>query len=483
VDRFAVSDSFFDDPDADVGAGAPADAPWRKILAGDPQSPPFTAGDATNSLARPARTRVALVTGAAGYAVQSGFGDIGEGGMAFFDLVPPPATPGSMLVRVARGPSQRIDARVVAFSSYPDGICSSVAVEWQGDGTGTATVPWAGGCSFATLIVTHTDPIAGRTERFAYEVKFGTGAVTNGVVTLGINPTGNLDIPGDVPSSGEGTTDLGLRLNSTNAEALANGCFCEGWGVADTNTGLTGWANDDWGGSHNLRLIDYIQTGTDVAMQTDTAGALLVAHNYAPSSSPYLYQGVVFITNTGTADAHVRYRRVVDWDIEPTAYHEFITIGSTTGVLPPSVVFASNDGFASSDPLAGPSSIQNHVGVFTDVGQFDHGALFDLDLGDLSPGDTVQFTLFYGAAPDETTALGALDAVGAEVYSLAEPNTANGPTLGTPNTYIFAIGGLPYSPPMAPMFAAPQQRTGAVTDQPSDAVAESFNRNVAMARR
>ena len=121
-----------------------------------------------------------------------------------------------------------------------------------------------------------------------------------------------------------------------------------------------------------------------------------VTHNFHPSpESPNLYEATVTITNiTGDALNQVRYRRVMDWDIEPTASSEYVTIqGGNTPELP----FDSNDGLASANPLAGRSDL-GHTGNFTDEGAEDHGALFDFDFGRVEAGQSVRFSIFYGAA-------------------------------------------------------------------------------------
>ena len=48
--------------------------------------------------------------------------------------------------------------------------------------------------------------------------------------------------------------------------------------------------------------------------------------------------------------------------------------------------------------------------------------------------------------PALAIALAAIAAVGAPVYSLAQPSTAGGATLGTPNTFIFAFDPLGSAP-------------------------------------
>ena len=95
-------------------------------------------------------------------------------------------------------------------------------------------------------------------------------------------------------------------------------------------------------------------------------------------------------------------------------------------------MFTSDDGFATADALAGPSDLVEHVGNFADAGPADHGALFDFDFGTLAAGATKTFKTYYGAAGTEVAAVDALNKVGAEAYSLGEPSTPDGPTLGTP---------------------------------------------------
>ena len=130
----------------------------------------------------------------------------------------------------------------------------------------------------------------------------------------------------------------------------------------------------------------------------------------------------------------------MDWDIEPTAFSEFVTIDTGTAA---SLVFSSDDGFATSNALAGPSDMGS-TGDFVDVGPADHGALFDFDFGRLAPGATKAFNIYYGAAATEASAIEALNAVNVEAFSLGQPDTPDGPTLGTPNTFAFGfteIGG------------------------------------------
>ena len=68
--------------------------------------------------------------------------------------------------------------------------------------------------------------------------------------------------------------------------------------------------------------------------------------------------------------------------------------------------------------------------------------MLDFGFGALGAGATKSFTIYYGAAGTEVGAEPAMDAVGAEVYSLAQPDTEDGATLGTPNTFVVAFSGV-----------------------------------------
>jgi hypothetical protein len=127
----------------------------------------------------------------------------------------------------------------------------------------------------------------------------------------------------------------------------------------------------------------------------------------------------------------------MDWDVEPTAFNEFVTIQGTAAAS--NVAFASNDGFASANPLSGPTNL-GFTGDFINAGPLDHGALFDFNFGILKAGETFTFSTFYGAAEKESTALSALAQVGAEVYSSGKP--ASDGVNGTPNTFVFGFAGV-----------------------------------------
>ncbi len=293
----------------------------------------------------------------------------------------------------------------------------------------------------------------GAREVFEAEAHPANAIISNGTVQLGVWDEGHLNVP-DGPASAGGTTVVGIRYVPTNNEATGPGCACEGWGAADATSGATGFANESgFPVVNNITVDSFVSTATTavsiVTIGDATNGNVLrVTHDYHPSPLTLnLYEVIVTAQNISANTVDLRYRRVMDWDVEPTPFDEFSTINPGTAV---ELLFDSNDGFASADPLAGPTDI-GFTGAFTDAGPDDHGALFDFGFGSLAAGATKTFRTFYGAAGTETEALNAIQAVGAEVYSLGQPNTANGATLGTPNTFIFAFSGVG-GPPILPTF-------------------------------
>lgn len=277
--------------------------------------------------------------------------------------------------------------------------------------------------------------------------------IDNGTIQLGINPAGNL-VDGDI----------GLNFLNTTAssgEALAPGCACEGWGIADMSTGAFGQAGETFGFDNIVSsTLTVSGTGTDAASDgsaavsvtdvADGAMSLRVTHDFTPSSSEYLYRANVMVENTGADDVdELVYRRTMDWDIPPTEFSEFVTIG---GWPASALVGSSDDGFVAGNPNVPLTTIASDAvlnGNFTDSGPNDHGAAFDFSFGELVAGDSQDFDIFYGAAPSEADAMVALGDVGAEVFSLGQPSSEDGETLGTPHTFMFGfagVGGTPLPP-------------------------------------
>lgn len=272
--------------------------------------------------------------------------------------------------------------------------------------------------------------------------------ISNGTITMGINDQGHLNVFGGPPSSGTGTTAVGLRYNPTGSEATAPGCLCEGWGAGIVSLGTSGFANVSIDGVQNLSLISFSSTASTATSVVSIGSALEITHFYHPTAkTDNLYQVDVTIKNlTGQnlAAADLRYRRVMDWDIEPTAFSEYVTVGGVPAAL--GIANGSNlrrvgdDGFASANPLNdGSLTISCPANTdFIDCGPNDHGALFDFEFAALAAGASTSFTTYYGAAGNETDADAARLAVGAGLYSYGQ--TSRDPATGTPNTFIFGFG-------------------------------------------
>ncbi|HKH16824.1 MAG TPA: Calx-beta domain-containing protein [Solirubrobacteraceae bacterium] len=387
-----------------------------------------------------------------------------------------------------------------------DSYLGSVDVNTDADGHAAISATRPGALAERFVTATATDP-AGNTSEFSpCEAGPPSGVVvSNGTVQLGVNKTGSLNYncvpgePGCPGASAEGTGPVGLRYVPLNLDSTAPGCPCEGWGVGDMASGLSGFANED-AGNGNITPVSLTRSpdGKQATVVVDVADAsipdrsLRVTHVYRPSAlSQNLYEDVISVKNTGTQPlTDLLFRRVMDWDIEPSAFSEWVTNHGTS----PQLRFDSDDGFASADPLSGPAYLQSqsvcgpgYTGhcEFADLGSGgtyptvttpdDHGGLFDFGFGALPAGATKVITTYYGAAPSEAAAVAALNAGGAQVYSLGQSDCPNGgdtagcsalpagagPAQGTPATFMFGFvttsGDLSITQSDSPDPAAPGQ--------------------------
>lgn len=294
---------------------------------------------------------------------------------------------------------------------------------------------------------------------------YNTGDPDTARVALGINAEGHLNIEEGNIVENSGRTGLAFKFvrdagaGPTWQDATSPGCFCEGWGVS-VNNATSGYANVSTdGGVTNLSVVGAPaatpSTFTTTVGLTSLPG-LTVRHAYAPADNApeALFKVVVTIRNeTGAAVNDVKYVRVMDWDVPPTEFDEYVTIRgtATTTLLEKSHL----NGFASADPLDGSCDADGcgYGGVdvdFTDAGIEDHGAYFRFNFGTLEAGAEYAFTIFYGAAPSERTALAAIGAESIELFSLGQSSTDRGAADGTPATFIFGfagVGGVPVPVP------------------------------------
>ncbi|MFD1703057.1 autotransporter outer membrane beta-barrel domain-containing protein [Methylopila henanensis] len=293
--------------------------------------------------------------------------------------------------------------------------------------------------------------------------------IDNGVVQLGINEFGTLIAPAAGSVNGAiGITYLPSEAAGGRGDALAPGCDCEGWGLADFTNPASGFGRSQSNGDTGTGTATLTVSGTGTNALSNGSSAVSttnitvggnpfaeVVHDFSPSVSTNLYRVDVSITNTGTAAiGDLRYRRVMDWDVPPTEFSEFVTI---QGWPAANLVNSTDNGFNDPNPLTPLTSIapgtvdQN----FEHNGPDDHGAAFDFSFATLAPGATQEFVIYYGAAGNVVDSLKALADVGAEVYSLgtASDTPDSDSVTGTPNTFIFAFSGVGGTPvgPMAPI--------------------------------
>jgi subtilisin family serine protease len=266
----------------------------------------------------------------------------------------------------------------------------------------------------------------------------GGAVITAGNVGLGVNQWGSLDLSGQPPSR-SGTTEYGLRYLPNGDELLGPGCPCDGWGVADPGVGVAGYA-DEAVGVEGLEAGGFTHSRSSATADVLAGSTFEVIHAYAPAPGrPDLFRDHVTITNvSGSPVQEALYRRVADWDMEPTAFDEFVTVQYSPGAT--KLVSTSNDGFASPNPLL-PESTLGATGRFFRFGPLDQGAQFNFNLGPLAPDESVSFDEYIGAAANQTAAYKDLKAIGAQAYSLGEPNVPS-LGLGAPNTAILAFVGI-----------------------------------------
>jgi hypothetical protein len=352
--------------------------------------------------------------------------------------------------------------------------------------------------------------------------------MNNGTVELGVNQQANLNVydidkdnqppepcaPGDpCPNDYAGLRFLQDGLPGVGNDATATKA-CEGWGVAEANTGSSGYANfcdDPPSGAPpyspvNVNVQSFITTPTTavstvlVRSGDGSAGAsplLQVTHDFHPilDTTPNLYEVTVTVKNVSDHTIKPLYRRVVDWNIEPDTFAEGLFMSSFSQYL----TRMSNDGYASANPLClapqppdpepDPCPSRPYADPVGNCGSppgpcvepyreidvagsisavdppSDQGTLFDFSLPTLIVGADVKFHLYLGAASSKANADSAVSAVHADSYALATPQ-AN-PSEGTPNTFIMAFrtrdATVTNPPPPPPPPPAPTTTTRTAT--------------------
>jgi PEP-CTERM motif len=277
----------------------------------------------------------------------------------------------------------------------------------------------------------------------------GAAIYSGDKIALGVNQEGHLNVnEGDVGITVANASALGISYNFGTAaapewrDATSPGCLCEGWGVS--GSGVSGFAGREFGVS-NLTVDSFTATSSTITSSVLlTTGDLAVTQVYAAAAAApgALFENKVTITNTGdSVITDLRYVRVMDWDVPLTEFSEFVTIKGTGTTA--DLELSHDDGFETANPLAATSEIMAGTTDvdFTDKGPADHGAYFKFLFGDLAVGATKTFSVFYGAAANETDMLAALGAVGIELFSLGQSNV-RGAAFNDGPTFAFGFKGV-----------------------------------------
>lgn len=375
--------------------------------------------------------------------------ELGDGGAWFTDVTGDDGSEGTVTLTVTPARetfgAPEFAVRVMQWNETPGDRCDTDQLEEvKYPDTLEVTFDQSASCPHATVQVTNIDIEGEDSEIFTVNASrtATSTVVSNGLIQLGVNETGELDVDYDTPSA-DGTYPLGLRYIPTRNEALAPGCLCEGWGLKATPAlggevvagGVTRNSGPD-----NVDLTSFTSDGVEATSIT-TVGSYSVKHHYHPSPDPRLYQVDVSIFNPVAFDnPEVIYRRVMDFDVEPTAFNESMTV-----LVDPSdrdwVVATTDNGFLDPNPVTAPYP-RMESGEFTDLGPADLGASWDFDVTPTALFQPIEFTLYYGAGKDTADALDALQEVGVGTYALAKP--ASDPVGGSPNTFVFG-----FKPPQA----------------------------------
>jgi len=294
---------------------------------------------------------------------------------------------------------------------------------------------------------------------------FGGAVITTGNTSLGVNDEGHLNFFGNGPG---GFLTYGV-FRAGVGDAISPGCLCEGWGLAVTGpAGITSGFVNQAAGNGGL-------TGGTFGATPITATSVIglaaypdvsIRHAYGPSLAPDIFQVNVTVTNNSTFATYsdIVYRRAMDWDVPPTEFSEFVTHRGVEQNLVANggkLIFASNNGFASSDPLQAAGELGAPQGTTVNVDFFqygvnDHGSVFDFDLGSLAPGQSTTFNIFYGSRSTLADAYSGLAQLGVTIDSFGAPAPGSLYSLGQSTifgddgetaddngaTFIFAFGGV-----------------------------------------
>ncbi len=221
--------------------------------------------------------------------------------------------------------------------------------------------------------------------------------------------------------------------DQSRSAGTSPGYECEGWGASAEFAGpgyVSLGASIDNGGISGISGVGtFGSMGPTATSTVHSAGnELTIWHNFGPSIFFDVFQATVTITNdTDETARNVTYRRILDWDIPPTPFDEFVMVQGVEANLLANggnLIRAVDNGFDPANPGDGMlTSINEPANTdFHDSGPSDHGAGFDFGFGDLEAGESRSFNIFYGTAPDQAQAEAAVATLNLDVWSFGQSN-------------------------------------------------------------
>jgi expansin (peptidoglycan-binding protein) len=301
---------------------------------------------------------------------------------------------------------------------------------------------------------------------------YETGVViANTKAILGLQPGGalmvnwnNAGIAGMPSSDPTNYGFIGLRpRNDLNLSpffytATEPGTPWEGWGLTADGGECYSYTVWNWNGGMSINAISGTNGGSSATSKVNCFSQVEVTHAFqASAASPDTFEATVTLKNIGSSKINtLRYRRVVDWDIFPTEFNEYVSHFGTAAVSTPTLECTSYNGFDSPSPRYSCSygSLQD----FDPYGPYDIGSTFSFKFGSLDAGASKVFKMYYGVGSNRSAAETALASVNAEVASIARSS-------GSSDSYNFflafsGVGGTPQFPLKCAM--GPYSSTGRV---------------------
>ena len=260
---------------------------------------------------------------------------------------------------------------------------------------------------------------------------YGT-LVDDGAVELGVNCDGTLGTPLFDAETGWFSRVATMTDLRGSGEAVGTQYYSDAWGVTDRLTAAFEYRTPSWGVPAGE--TEYAADGRTARSVVDTLLGLRVAHAFQPvDGDPGVYACDVTLENTGATTLHPVYRRSFLWEFNGRSSYASLFPGDSDMIV--------GAGF---EPWIYPAPLQGDGGAISegvDLVDFWQGAYYDLDVGELAPGASETFTLYFGVAPSEAAADTALATAGVEAYAYGQTTVD-----GTPATFMMAVGGIGGTP-------------------------------------